>query len=467
MTANYPIKAASRQAAVDEKPNLALAKSMTDDEDEYRKCELMASNAECFLDNYEKMMRHQDDEMMMTLCHLEPLLVLLEKQCGRSDSKFNPNAAPFTKEFTYRELEQAVHTLQNDPSHCYVGTDLQWSMVLQLLTENSNECEENDLAADRYISWVEVAMCYRICIIGMQALQQIPAPKPARTRVRQRTMQILSMFKASSTVSFHSQKDHEQTRSASTGWFGNVEVLFPGFTILLLLAITIASFVNGFPIANFVSSSTHSLEVRGHPGTTLAPVINAGRSPSNTMSDLAIDSTAPISVDNDFQHLLIPGPKVPPVADVVTPEKLDLRIPTLPPTAVKTASSTILKSGHVVSTVPTAHLPTKQDLKRPQRAPSLKIQKRQLPPSPGSPMVVATTSHNPNIKLPGRAVLGITGGFAVGAVLGPLVANLLRSLSPLATIGATILVSTVVSNRVREIFDFLVDSFSELEAKWK
>ncbi len=429
-TSTYPSK--------HDKPNITLAKSVSmDDDDDMDEATSTETEAEAFLESYETMLRHQKDELAVTLCHLEPLLELLESKSPFGYQSKRNHTTPFTKEFTYASLKQALDEIEEDESLRFVATDIQWKLVLELLTENVVSDEE-------YISWAEIVMCYRTCIIGMQTLDQTPESNALRTRVRQRSLHMLSSFRPNRLEMKKSKKVPEGTKKSSMEW---VDSFFIGGSMLLVGAI-IFSIVQA---ATYTTSSDGSTSIEGLYPASLIP--------------------RPQAVAFSVDDLMIPGP-------VLSPYAVDaLIIPGPKPTPFHAKDSNtdgILASEMHVTSPPSSVLEMRgETLRKPRVSKALII--GPLDPSPDKPQETLTTKpkdkiqqlesdeNNNRITKKGLAVATVAGGTVAAGILAPMTTSLVGALGStvpsIFSIGATVMISTLLAHGIR---DFLASVFAKL-----
>jgi len=182
-----------------------LVHSATDDDD--NSSDGGQEKALEYLLRYETMVRQQDAEDMATLAHLRPLLYRMEKlggkeskdtQLGGKEGKETPQDMEdiMAREVTFSQLQRALQVLDNDSSHV-MTTDRQLMLVLRTLAKKSAETD------DECISWAEFYQCYKTVVGGMQTLQYIPSQSLVRSRTKDRTLTILSMFEPPSTKLFN------------------------------------------------------------------------------------------------------------------------------------------------------------------------------------------------------------------------------------------------------------------------
>jgi hypothetical protein len=194
-----------------------------------------------FLLRYETMVRQQEAENMSVVSHLKPCLERLQElvfkegqdlpssnsEVVRTNGKETSSDAitdDLKRTISYSDLRKGLDILDrkvqerkvlsgpgNDTTSCVVPefmlTDRQFMMVLRILTSSVS----HELSDDSLITWAEIIQCYKICISGMVALEHLtlsPERKQMTTvednhqetghrqRVRDRTLTVLSFFKA-------------------------------------------------------------------------------------------------------------------------------------------------------------------------------------------------------------------------------------------------------------------------------
>jgi len=193
-------------AAMEQPLQPDLVKSGTDDDDNSSVGGAQEKAMEYLL-RYETMVRQQDAEDMATLAHLRPLLYRIEKLGGK-ESKDTPLDMEdiMSREVSFCQLQRALKELDNDSSHV-MTTDRQLMLVLRTLARKSPETD------DECISWAEFYQCYKTVVTGMQTLQYVPSQSLVRSRTKDRTLTILSMFEPPSTKLFN----EDIPRSIHTG----------------------------------------------------------------------------------------------------------------------------------------------------------------------------------------------------------------------------------------------------------
>lgn len=162
-------------------------------------------HAIAYLLRYETMVRQQEAEDMATVAHIRSCIERIQVLAGIKDRQ-KPGEQQtdlLQQEVSYYDLGKAYHKLehsrQNDFTPEFATTDRQLMMLLQLITENLDD-EEKTVK----ITWAEFVHAYKLCITGMETLHHLPADthSAARSRARNRTLSLISMFEASPTAIF-------------------------------------------------------------------------------------------------------------------------------------------------------------------------------------------------------------------------------------------------------------------------
>jgi hypothetical protein len=167
-----------------------LVKSATDDDD--NSSASGHDKAVEYLLRYETMVRQQEAEDMATLAHIQPILKRLVKLSGEESGYAEDIMA---REITFHQLEKAHAVLEQDSSES-MTTDRQLMLVLRTLTKKSPETQ------DECLSFAEFYQCYKTVVTGMQTLQYVPSASLVRSRTKDRTLSILSLFESPSTKLF-------------------------------------------------------------------------------------------------------------------------------------------------------------------------------------------------------------------------------------------------------------------------
>lgn len=220
-----------------------LSKVVTKDVDDPD--ETTCSDVESFLLTYENMMKQQELELFATLDHLQPLLEILTGQNaiepqapGRRESSVNMN-----REFARRDLKRVAEHLKTGGELAQgLDNDQQLAFALELLTSTCTSNHEK-------ISWSEIVLCYRQCILGLQTLEQVSESKELRDRIRRRTMSILASFDKHPPINGKVQR--QQSGSKGLLWNRTKLVDF-GFLLgalsLLLLVFSMPYLKNRTPL---------------------------------------------------------------------------------------------------------------------------------------------------------------------------------------------------------------------------
>jgi len=190
--------------------------------------------ASAYLLRYESMVAQQEAEEVATLSYILPLLEILHELGkypeGRDEAMRNSkhldsmtNKADNDKAFcrdlakrsiTCGELKQALDILEikstTDGSTEIITQDRQLIMILRILMEkqkqyspSSSSFKTVDDSSDNVsITWAEIIHCYRVCIIGMLTLTNLPKGSGVRSRAKDRILAQLSLFRLPETKLF-------------------------------------------------------------------------------------------------------------------------------------------------------------------------------------------------------------------------------------------------------------------------
>jgi hypothetical protein len=184
--------------------------------DEVRQGTGAQREAMAYLLRYETMVRQQEAEDMATLEHVRPCIERLQDLAGIEPSFQNNNSnnnganhsshrasdtAFLSQEISFADLRKAMQALDNATNMEFFKTDRQFMMVLRILTSKAHEVEGNVT-----ITWAEFVQCYKTCIVGMMVLQHLSSSSANRSRARDRTLTMLSLFETPSTKLFHEEK---------------------------------------------------------------------------------------------------------------------------------------------------------------------------------------------------------------------------------------------------------------------
>eukprot|EP00934_Nitzschia_sp_Nitz4_P005051 Nitzschia sp. Nitz4//scaffold4_size323378//75751//77118//NITZ4_000636-RA/size323378-processed-gene-0.82-mRNA-1//1//CDS//3329553327//5041//frame0 len=402
--------------------NPAFVKCISEDDDsDCMVPDAVIPEAEFFVDNYETMLQQQEAEMASLMRHLEPLLRILEHHSGVSPWETADKKAPWTKEFSYAQLERAVRTLQSDRKTRFIAADIQWKLVLETLVENSSGTQNRE---DETISWIEIVMCYRLCILGMQALQHAPSFVPVtRSRVRQRTMKMLSMFQAPSNSSIVHQQQPVEVNSTPKRSITRILQ----FGILVLVAVL------------YCLQDPSFMKLLDRVQSTFSDILHAGRTMETLEVRLVYDDIA----------LSVGSPSAPSVVGSTLSSPLQPEAPVVV-TGVGAKKSRRLSVKKIVKTPEMVRVSAANTASHPQQ---------ELAVSPSTDEGGYTFKEHtavapqPNssgriINLSGMALSGLVGTYAAGTTLGPFIASLWMSMPPFVSIGVTVAVSAFLTNQV-------------------
>ena len=173
-----------------------LVKSATEDDDNSSTASGHDKALEYLL-RYETMVRQQDAEDVATLAHLRPLLRRIETLGGKETKEMPEDMEDImAREVSFAQLQKALVVLDNDSSQV-MTTDRQLMLVLRTLAKKTPETD------GECISWAEFYQCYKTVVAGMQTLQYVPSQSLVRSRTKDRTLSILSLFEPPSTKLFN------------------------------------------------------------------------------------------------------------------------------------------------------------------------------------------------------------------------------------------------------------------------
>ena len=181
-----------------------------------------------YLLRYETMDMQQGAEEIATINYVRPLLETLETLANKQEAPSTPMKASTTidttlvghhesdqkiyrdlctRTFTYGELKQALDVLESESSFStqssspspsssgLVIQDSQFMMVLRILTAEKYAPSMDDNNTEAIvITWAEIIHCYRVCLLGMLTLKNLPKPSDVRSRTKERIMSQLSQF---------------------------------------------------------------------------------------------------------------------------------------------------------------------------------------------------------------------------------------------------------------------------------
>jgi hypothetical protein len=454
----------SSEVTYPSKRSFASLKPTDVDEDSNTSSTTAMDAAESFLDSYEEMLQHQKEEVAATLRHLEPLLELLESKSSSSSCqkvRYSQGdetlATPFEREFTYQQLRQALSEVAQDPSLRFAASDLQWNMVLEILSQTLvvDDDDDNDISAqNERISWAEIVMCYRICIIGMQTLDQTPQQNELRARVRQRSVQMIEAFRQSSThpksAQKHSpdRKEGKHSKDSQRGLMRWADFIFLAGALMLGIRVLLVNLGHLNMDASYGWQKTPEL---------------LSFSPAGRIEDLLIPG--PIISPYAAEALKIPGPAISPFPMVSQP--MVSESPFASPVeafeykAVPASVQALINEPSMPAKMQRTIAPSSCSEDASDNAPSRRILGTKS-------RMVASTVHvlretaNATAKKTGLAVVAIAGGTAAAGFLAPMATSAVASLvagmtatttiSSLFPIGATVVLSTWLAHGIRDLF---------------
>ncbi|GKY92363.1 hypothetical protein MPSEU_000207200 [Mayamaea pseudoterrestris] len=152
---------------------------------------------------YETSIRQQEAGDMATMAHLRSCIERILELSGVNEAAKKSDADLLMQQISFGDLDKARQKLEasnrDDINPEFMTTDQQVMMVLRTVTE---DLEEHDKAVE--ITFAEFVQAYKLCITGIEALQNLPATtKPdARNRARNRILSMLRLFDAGSTSLF-------------------------------------------------------------------------------------------------------------------------------------------------------------------------------------------------------------------------------------------------------------------------
>ena len=182
-------------------PDLVHSTTDEDEDDEYfAEQPLELSNEQvvdrqaiAYLLRYETMVRQQEAEDMATMAHVKPLLMRLEA-LSSAPLERSMTVPDMQRGVTYIQLQQALDQMMEhqQKSTEFMTTDRQFMMVLKTLTNKPS------MDHDEVLTYAEIVQCYKGVVAGMQTLQHLQGCA-ARSRARDRTLSVLSLFESPST----------------------------------------------------------------------------------------------------------------------------------------------------------------------------------------------------------------------------------------------------------------------------
>jgi hypothetical protein len=413
---------------------------------------------ETYLNHYEIMLQRQEDENVATLAHLKPMLEVLEALARGSNTAVIPNTdviyydrTTLLKEFQFGDLQKAVNRLQlRDTQFDFIQTDRQFMLVLKLLTESSSAktCQS--------ISWAEIAHCYRICVNGMQTLQDLPQGR-IRNQARERTMASLQLFRNDipnnisqefESISQPSPSPIKSTRTRATmqqvpeerevHQSNLKEISFLKLMIAFLLGLTITT----MSVAIFPRTPTTSAMASSSIDLLLEQMLQNANAASTAIAALEDNSSFVPPMSSSSSH----SSSVPPL----------MQAPSSPKSVAP--SLELAAQPNRTTTKPTPISVITQTTSTPKNKPSEASPSR---PSKRNRLIsLFPTSLSSNDK---KAMLSVAGISIVGpAVVQAVMA--LSSTTPLLSIGMTVLAATLVAQGIHDFFFGWVPKFYQNKA---
>jgi hypothetical protein len=172
-----------------------------------------------YLLQYETMIAQQEAEEVSTIQYILPLLdrlLFLGKEGHQFDEKTVDTSYPNTcdvryndlwkRSFTYRQLKLALEVLEAGgqdtlQSASCMGKDKQLMLILRVLTQKLAVSSAFEKSAEEVsITWAEIVHCYRVCVLGMLTLKQLPKQSAVRSRAKDRILAQLSLFEIPTTA---------------------------------------------------------------------------------------------------------------------------------------------------------------------------------------------------------------------------------------------------------------------------
>ncbi|KAG7364355.1 hypothetical protein IV203_037557 [Nitzschia inconspicua] len=180
-------------------------------------------DTQSYLTRYERMMNEQEIELSSTLSHLQSLFDLLEYLARPLDiyrhGQNVKSRVNLSKTFSIKELQRALDILEDQDGYETIKADKQFMMTLRTFCGKESKPahsthEQLHSQFEQTVSLGEFLQCYRMCIMGMQTLELLPAASSARNRTKERTLQMISLFRPLFPAK-HEKFDVEVENSAS------------------------------------------------------------------------------------------------------------------------------------------------------------------------------------------------------------------------------------------------------------
>jgi hypothetical protein len=406
-----------------------IVNSVTEDEEDFHETPVDAEsyNADSFLRRYETMVRQQENENLATLSHLRPMLELLKKLtngCGaevRNDDKSNDTMS-LLQEFEYSHLKTALYAIEEETTHGFMKTDAQWILVLKMITENLPNGDHHR------ISWAEIVQCYKTCILGMQTLENTPAPKEIRNRARERSLSMMNLFRPSNTVTLNNATKTSEAIAAAELSLCKADKAEKDKTEKLSRYFQlVAAFLIGAALM------TLSMSIIPHPTPQCsAPGVSKGR-----------------RISDYVQTPIVPGPLLSPFPyDMLSPKPLDATAKTAG--TVKAVPASISRATLHPSSTPLApqQIPAQSAFLKQHRHShkSIKLPNQSLHKSENQTGPFSTDSMTMAGVIGGTAAVGLLGPALIGAS-----SILPTSIASLLPVGVTVIASSLLAHGIRDL----------------
>mmetsp|Transcript_38055 Transcript_38055/g.43453 ORF Transcript_38055/g.43453 Transcript_38055/m.43453 type:complete len:435 (+) Transcript_38055:185-1489(+) len=158
-----------------------------------------------YLLRYETMVQQQDAAHKATIEHIKPLFDIIIREndklgCNNNivGKRSSMNLDTMMKQnISYKSIKQALKKIENSTSDGYMlamQTDRQLMMVIKTLMQ-----QEKSSSQDEFLTLAELLQCYKTVIDGMQTLQHVTDSYKQRTRIKDRTLSLVSLFESSAT----------------------------------------------------------------------------------------------------------------------------------------------------------------------------------------------------------------------------------------------------------------------------
>lgn len=212
------------------------------------------TDAQLYLTRYERMMNEQEHELSLTLSHLQPLFELLEHVARPhflfSDVRSIKTRLNLSQEFSTRDLQRALIILEDDSRYEAVKTEKQFMMTLRTFcgVDVASRDSLTQRQVNRNVSLGEILLCYRLSIIGMQTLELLPSGSSARDSAKERTLQMLSLFRPSTITK---GVPLEKNATKEKGYLSQSCLLFIVLVAGAFALSTLLSFVDPSTLSSF------------------------------------------------------------------------------------------------------------------------------------------------------------------------------------------------------------------------